>query len=148
MSYATASDIQSEFKSVEFSTNTSVTLDEITAFINQQEASINASLSKLYEVPIANADDILVIQSIVIRCVKARVSTILETKSPSKETDQEPAWMIMYREAKAELKRIVTGIMPLPNTPLLTENAGFAAYDYSAEADKNLPVFKRGVTQW
>ena len=148
MSYATAADIQSEFKSVEFSANTSVTTTEIESFIAQQEASINASLSKLYEVPVVNADDILIIQSIVIRCVKARVSTILETKSPSKETDQEPAWMIMYREAKAELKRIVTGVMPLPNTPLLTENAGLSSYEYCEDADKNLPVFKRGTTQW
>lgn len=148
MAYAIFGDIQSEFKDIEFDATTKVTSDEVTGYIAQQEASINASLSKLYITPATHADDILILQSIVIRCVKARISTILETKSPSIETDQQPSWMIMYREAKAELKRIVTGIMPLPNTPKVVDNGGLEGYGFDEEADEILPVFKRGVSQW
>ena len=148
MAYATFSDIQSEFKDVTFSATTKVTQTEVENFITQQEASVNAKLSKIYEVPVVDTTDIEVIKAIVIKCVKGRVATILETKSPSIETDQQPSWLIMYREAKSELKSIVTGVMPLPNTPKVTENGGLESYGFSSKYDKNLPVFERGKPQW
>ena len=52
MAYAVYQDIQSEFKNLNLDDFSALTAAEITAFIAEEEAVINAAVSNRYEIPV------------------------------------------------------------------------------------------------
>jgi len=121
--YADVADIESEFKNITFSSGFAVTDTEVTAFIVQEEAIINATISNRYVTPITGTDPIEVMKSITIVFVAYRVAKIINLKKdvpiPEKFLPQILNEGGAFRIAKQQLEDIQSGKIVLNDAELL-----------------------------
>lgn len=148
MAYATTAEVEAEFKDIEFTSDTPVKPADVSSFISQADAIINAHLSGQYIVPVtADSDTLLVLKAISIAIVRERIAKILGVKSgvdaldqnnQTKGSDQDLNPWIM-------LKKIQNGSMKLTADLLLAAGDGVSSYAVSAGLKH---TFKKGVDQW
>lgn len=152
MSYATEADIESEFKSITFSSTTSVTLAEITGFLSQADQEIDATIATKYLLPIdgANTKALELLKSIEISIVSDRVASIIKVKSSSQKVNQDPKSGRFSNWGRDMLKKISKGTVLLLNPTgteidLVTTHDGIESFN----VDNNIPhEFDKGVDQW
>lgn len=78
MAYAGTTDVQSEFKKINFAdTDAVVSTSEVTEFIAQEEAALNAEVGTVYVVPITDSGGISLMKRMSVFMVKARVLDLL-----------------------------------------------------------------------
>ena len=91
MNYAIASDIASEFKSIDFDETTAITSTEVEGFITQASQEINAIIGARYKAPIS-ADEFpeanALLKAICISIVADRVSGIMRLRTGNSKADQ------------------------------------------------------------
>ncbi len=85
--YFTVADVQSEFRSITFSTTTTPTLATVTAFVAQACVEIETKVGMKYAVPVTAADAVTLLQQIGISLVAGRVKNILPVKTGSEEVN-------------------------------------------------------------
>jgi phage gp36-like protein len=149
MAYATAADISAEFKNITFDANSAVTDTEVTAFIAQEEAGINAVISNRYETPITGANSLLVMANISIAYVAFRVAKILNLKKdvpiPEKFIPQILNEGAKYKEAKQQLMDIQSGKIILSDAVDRSSTQGVKSYN----AENSIaPLWERDTNQW
>lgn len=145
MSYCITSDIQSEFRKITFSTGTDVTTAEVTEFITQADAKINAYLSVKYQVPITGTNALIVIKQFSIELVANRIKRILQMKTGKTETEQEAGGMRTDTQIYTELKDIAAGKIKLTDATLASSYDGIKSYTSSNTVEK---TFDQGIEQW
>lgn len=144
MSYATEAEISSEFKNVEFSATTSVKTAEVTRFLAEASALIDAKVGMRYVTPVTNASDLLILKTICIDIVTARIKRILDVKTGKTETEQGVKGSVEGAALKM-LSEISNGNLPLQNSELINESSGVYSYAASNGLEH---TFKKGEDQW
>lgn len=148
MPYCTPSDISSEFKNISFAAGSDITEAEVTQFIVETDALINAHLAPRYETPITGAEALSIVKKISIDYVAFRVAKVLNLKKsvplPGKDIVQELNEGVAYQESKAILESLKTGTMELPDA-VKKSLSGLSSYQSTNSIE---PVFERGVDQW
>jgi len=151
MSYAHAEDVQAEFKSITFDTDTAVTVNAVQDIIAQEEAKINGLISGLYVTPIdrtASPIAFAVIKSISIMASKARIVDILTVKTGKAEVDQGSGGKELYDKVFGD-KGIIEQIKArqLILIDAVASGSRFGVRDYNSQ--NNIQnIFQRDKRQW
>lgn len=149
MPYAVFGDIESEFKNITFDTNSALTDTEVTGFISQEEAVINATISNRYETPITGTEALKVIKSISIAYVAYRVAKILNLKKdvpiPKEMIPQSLNEGSAFFKARKQLEAIQSGKIVLNDAVARSAGQGIASYNAT---NSIAPLWERDTKQW
>lgn len=145
MAYSSVAQVEAEFKDVIFSTSTAVTDTDVTRFIEEADAEINARLSTRFNTPVASGDGLIILRKISILLVAARIKDILQVKMADKGVEQDTRGGAMRAEAKRILDMIMSNQMNLPGAVLTFANEGVRSFCVDAGIVHN---FQRDVKQW
>lgn len=146
MAYATASDVQAEFKDVTFSTSTAVSSTDVASFLEQEEATLNGLLSPVYTVPITGTMALSICKMLLIKLVKARIVAIMRVKTGGKTPDQgDSEDQTLREEVMTLIEKLVKKEMLLPDAAYATANG--AVRSYVAENDIE-PTVRKAGDQW
>lgn len=147
MAYCATTDVQAEFKNIDF-TSGFVTTATVTQFINEASALIDSKVGMRWTVPITGNADSLALLSLFCRTLVAdRVRGILANKQ---QTNTDPNKQVKsdgysVRDVMAALEQIAKGLMQLPGAVLLNATASM----YSNNAQMGVQSrFKRNLKQW
>lgn len=149
MAYAVFGDIESEFKNTTFDADSALTDTEVTAFIEQEEAVINAVISNRYEIPITGTEAVQVMKSISIAYVAYRVAKILNLKKdlpiPKEMISQTLNEGSVFFKAKKQLEAIQSGKIVLNDAVALSAGQGVKSYNSENSIGS---LWKRDTKQW
>lgn len=150
MAYTTTSDIQAEFKSLDLSTSTALTTAKVSEFIVQQEAALNASISKKFATPVTtSADALSIMKMIATLMVKARCLDMLQVKTGDQKTDQGVTGDTLRKQAQEYITAILDGSMNLPGATL-SETGGGVSYHRRVDSNGTtlIPTVSRDSDTW
>lgn len=148
MAYALLADIQNEFKSVVFSSASSPTDTAVSAFIDQEEAKINARVGLKYVVPVnptSSPLSTLILRAISTHLVSAKIKEILKVKAADPKADQEARGGDPKKHAMNTIEKIVSGEMPLPDAVLVSSSDGVRSFVVD---NGETQVFTKDDDQW
>lgn len=147
--YADKDDIESEFKNITFSSDFAVTDTEVAAFIAQEEALINATISNRYTTPITGSEALEVMKGITIAYVAYRVAKIINLKKdvpiPEKFIPQTLNEGGAFRIAKQRLLDIQSGAIVLNDAEQRSNEQGIKSFNV---INNILPIWERDTKQW
>ncbi len=144
--YAVAADVESEFRSINFSAaDAALSIDEITEFIGQEEAAIEALISGVYSTPITGSKSISVMKLMTVLMVKARVQDILAVKVGSPKPEQGNGSIELRARVMDMIDRLQNRTMQLVDATLA--NAGGGVQSYASENEVTR-AFSRDEEQW
>ena len=143
MAYSTYSDVQNEFKNINF-TDGLITSAKVTEFISQADAYIDGRIGLIYDTPVTGTKSLSILKEISIGLVAQRISYILETKSITPKGDQYiPKNLI--EQAEKRLDMIENRRLLLSDANERSTQAGVASYSSSNDVER---TFKQGTDQW
>ncbi len=149
MAYATNAQVASEFKSITFSSSSTVTNTEVDRFIDEADAEINSVISGKYVVPIVQVDSpesFKIVRMISIWLVADRVRQIMQVKPISfSNVEQGTRPSNSAAAARKLLEKIRTGGIELDDAELASINQGFRSFSIDDDLEH---TFKKGVDQW
>lgn len=150
MAYSTNAQVASEFKSITFSSSTSVTDTEVDRFIVEADEEINSQIGRVYVVPIVEADSPLafpVVRMLSIWLVAERVREIMQLKSimPTRLKQQGRMPLDSAERAREMLESIAARKMQLLDAKLKTTHGGVASFNSDNAIDAQ---WEKGVDQW
>jgi len=150
MAYAVFGDIESEFKNLDFGeSGAAVDEAEVTTFIDQEEAVINATISNRYETPVVGVEALKVMKGITIAYVAYRVAKILNLKKdvpiPEKFVPQELNEGAAFRNAKKRLEEIRDGKIILNDAIARSTGQGVESFNATNGIDS---LWTRDIKQW
>ena len=146
MAYCVNLEVQSEFKSLDFTASTTaVTTTEIDRFIGEADAEINTYVGTRYTTPITGTEALKVMKMCSVWLVKSRVVNILKQKSVDPKADQDVGPSDRSR-ALDLLKKIAAGTVVLSDaSPISSNNGGMDSYLAGREFKHD---FCRDTKQW
>lgn len=146
MAYCTSDQLAAQFKGGEaFTTSTEPTLAAVQAWIEEADAKINSALAGRYVVPITGTEALLVVRSISLDMVRARVQDFLEVKTGQDNTSQGKGPAGPAETAAKLLKSISEGKMELRDATKADENDGIRS---SVLSDETEPYFTIDEKMW
>lgn len=149
MTYAIFADITSELKNLTLDADSALTDTEVTAFIDQEEAVINATISNRYETPITGAEALKVMKDIVITYVAYRVGTILNLKKDVPLPDKFVAQMLnigsRFKIVKKQLDGIQAGKIILNDAVARSTGQGVESFNSTNNINS---LWERDKKQW
>lgn len=147
MAYSIAADVESEFKNIEFSTDTFITLSDIDSFIMQADALINANVGMRYQIPVsADSDALALLKLYSITLVADRIKKILGVKQVTNtDANQDVRGVFTSKDVIKALQDLKNGNMLLSGATLLQSPGGFSSY---TEEHKICPTWKKDSVQW
>ena len=151
MAYATVSEVESEFKKMDFAdANAGVDTAEVTRFLDEEQARINSCIGTRYVVPVTGgAEALLLLKKILIDLVVFRIVKILNIRKavpvPDSNIIQEITEGTAYREALKILDHLAKGTKVLIDAELLSSSSGLKSYTASNVV---CPVFEKDKKQW
>jgi hypothetical protein len=127
--YCTTTDVEGEFKALQFTSQSAVTSAQVKEWIKQETAYINAKISLRYVTPVAATYEsaFYVLKRICVFRVAERVKNKLEVKTGVSQTDQEVKQPNYTRTPNADLKDIAEGELILKDVPLVTSGGALAS---------------------
>lgn len=133
MSYCTVEEVKSDFKNIQFTATSSVTIDEVEDFIEQECAYINGRICKLYKVPVVEANSPMaysILKRINIFLAADRVRHVLYVKTGIDEKDQDTKGVkSLSRNPRTDLNEILNGKLDLCDAERVEECIGFDTSD-------------------
>lgn len=144
MAYSTESQVEGEFKNIDFTSTTAVTSDDITRFIAEADALIDAKVGLKYAVPITGAASLLIMRYCSIQIVADRVRKILEVKTGESDKDQDEKEN-EFKNAESIINRISKGELVLSDATLANSHDGIKDYVYANSIE---PDFSVTSEQW
>lgn len=147
MAYTTYSEIEADFKDTTFTTTSMVKLADVTQFIVEADALINAYIGTVYSVPVASGDGLNLLKLLSRSLVAARIKRILEVKQEKSQDANQNVLGVLLSPSKVMeiLKDIQEQKMALAGAELLVSGGGF----YSANENNDVePVVEKDTTQW
>lgn len=148
MAYTTSEEIQSDFKDVTFTSSTNVTEDDVTQFIVESDALINAYVGARYIVPVSQAGDGLNLLKLLSRSlVTARIKKIMEVKQEkSVDGNQNVVGVFLSpKEVMKILSDIKDDVLKLAGADPLASGGGFYSNNYSNDVEA---VVQKSEKQW
>lgn len=149
MAYAVFGDIESEFKNISFAAGQALVESQVTEFISQEEAVINATISNRYETPITGTQALKVVKSITIAYVAYRVAKILNLKKdipiPKGFVPQTLNEGSAFVKARKQLEAIQSGKIVLNDAVARSTEQGVKSYNSENSISS---IWKRDTRQW
>ena len=147
--YCTTYDVEGEFKAVQFTSSSAVTSAQVTDWIKQETAYINAIISLRYATPVANTyeEAFLILRRICTFRVAERVKNKLEVKTGNNQTDQEVKQANYTRTPNTDLRDIAEGRLLLSGVPLVSETGAVSSQCLPECEETTCHVFD-GSQQW
>lgn len=148
MAYTTYSEIEKDFKDQSFSDTTgNVRQADVTGFITEADALINAYVGTRYTVPVASGDGLNLLKLLSRSLVTARIKKILEVKQEKSTDANQSAVGVLLSVTKVMeiLNDIQSGKLALAGASALLSSGGF--YSKNAACDVE-PVIKKDEKQW
>lgn len=147
--YATATDIEGEFKATQFTSSSAVTSNQINDWIKQETAYINGIIGVRYVTPVTSTYDeaFLILKRICIYRVAERVKNKIEVKSGISQTDQEVKALNFTRTPNADLKAIAEGDLILKGVPLVSSTGAVSSWCEPSCDSSDCHTFD-GSQQW
>lgn len=144
--YCTIADVENEFKAVQFTSSSAVTSNQVTDWIKQESAYINAVISLRYVTPVANTyeEAFLLLKRICVFRVCDRVKNKLEVKTGDQNLNQE---VKRSRTPNMDLREIADGKMILIGVPLVS-STGAVSSQCLPECDTETCHVFDGTQQW
>jgi len=130
MSYTTPKKIQGYYMGLDFDKSDYIVKSEVKAWIAEYAALINSSLKRKYNIPITNADDLLILQVINEKFVVGKIDGILRQNA----TDEEKKFIRdrnCTKDANDLMGKIISGEMLLNTSPKLLSPISYNQGDYS-----------------
>lgn len=147
MAYCTYQEVQSDFKSLDLTATSLVTITDVQGFITESDALINSYLGMRYKVPIISGPALDLLKLYSRSLTSLRIKRLLEVvQTVNTEANQVvKLTLLSEKDVIQNLKDIRDGKAILPGTPELTKAGGFNSFN-----TKNCikPVFKKGEKQW
>lgn len=129
MSYCTVEDVKSDFKNLQITDNSSVTISEVQNIIDQECAYINGRICHLYKAPVVQADSpfsFQILKRINIFLAADRVRHILHVKTGINEKDQDTKGIkSLSRNPRTDLNEIFNGKLKLGDAESVVDCIGF-----------------------
>lgn len=127
--YSSVADIEGEFKALQFTSQSAVTSNQVTDWIKQESAYINAKISLRYVTPVTDTyeEAFLLLKRICIFRVSERVKNKLEVKSGNNQTDQEVKQANYTRTPNTDLLDIAEGRLILKSVPLVASSGAVSS---------------------
>lgn len=146
MAYTSVSAIQDEFKGVTYSATSTPTSDQVTEYIAQEEAKLDAKVSKRYTVPVtAGTGAVAIMKSLATLLVKARILDRNAVKTGDADTEQGLPGDPFRKQVEDMIGGIVDGSINLDGAT--SSEVGAGVVDYNSANDV-APTFERNTTQW
>lgn len=148
MAYASVEEIEADFKDIDFTTSSSVKEADVTQFITEADALINAYVGKRYSVPVAADSSTLALLKLLTRSLVAnRVRGILAVKQDTNTgaNQSQRAELLSVKDVLSMLKDIRDGEIALSGATELLSGGGFYSKNYAEEVE---PVFEKDTKQW
>lgn len=144
MAYATYTDVQSEFKQIDFTASNSVlSTTEVAEFITQEEALLDGEVSQIYEIPVTGSQSISMMKMMTILMVKARIVDILAVKVGTSSPEQGSSGDALRTRVEKMLEKIKKKTLLLPDATLLSSTGGIKSYNVDNDIT---PLFEREST--
>lgn len=148
MGYCTLNEVQADFKSIEFTRTSLISIDDVTQFIVEADAVINSYVGKKYRIPIQNDSNSVSLMKFYSRTiVRDRVRAILKVKQSTTTGANSDVRGTEFstKDVMASLKDIQASKLALSGATELVSGGAF----YSSNAANNVqPFFQKGKRQW
>lgn len=148
MAYTSKTEIEADFKDLTFTSTSNVKTADVTQFIVEADALINAYVGSVYVVPVtASGEGKNLLKLLSRSLVAARIKRIMEVKQEKNpDPEQNVLGVLLSPSAVMKiLKDIQSGAMVLAGAELLSSGGGF--YSNNAANDVE-PVIKKSDRQW
>lgn len=147
MAYATVDEIQADFKDLTFSTSTNVKTADVTQFIVESDALIDAFIGMKYTAPVTAGAGLNLLKLLTRSLVSARIKKIMEVKQEkSTDANQNVLGVLLSPSAVMKiLNEIKDGSMALAGAAELVSNGGFYSENYTNDV---APVIEKDSKQW
>lgn len=148
MAYSVYGDIEADFKDITFSTTSNVKIADVTQFIVEADALIDAYVGTVYTVPVVTAGAGLSLLKLLSRSlVTARIRKILEVKQEkSDEANQNVVGVLLGPSACMKiLADIQAKKLKLEGATVLSSGLGFYSSNNHCDVE---PVIKKNTRQW
>jgi hypothetical protein len=143
MAYSTVADIISEFKNQTFDLTSQVTSTEVTEYIVQTDAWINAELGQIYVTPITDSTDLSIVKRISIWMTKHRVQEILALRSGEALDSEDQS--NLEKKANDMLMRIVDKKLLHNSTRLSSNNSGIEDFNSANNINAEFDITEGGA---
>lgn len=148
--YCTVDEVKADFKNLEITANSSVTIPEVEAIIEQECAYINARICSLYEVPVVEGTSPIsfnVLKRINIFLAADRVRHVLYVKTGRDNSEQDTKGLkSLSRNPRKDLDEILNGKLKLGDAISIGECIGFDTSDEPNDCCSN--TFDVNKQQW
>lgn len=146
-SYTTYQEVDRLLKWFSFSTTSKVTIDDINNyFIPEADQIINGYVGRIYELPITNLDDLLILKYISTRIVACEVAHVLVLQASG---DISPIVKRWCDEAKQKLQDILNRELVLFNSTLKVNDR---LYSFTSHGNNDYeapdPIWELNTEQW
>lgn len=147
MAYTTYQEVDRLLKWFSFSASSKVTITDVnTYFIPEVDSIIDGYIGRVYELPITNADDLLIIKYIATRMVACEIAHVLVLQASGEISPIVQRWC---NTAKEKLQDIMTRKLPLPNSTLKTTNRLYSFTSHgNDEYEAPDPIWFLNTDQW
>lgn len=147
MSYATVAEIEADFKDTSFTSSTNVKTADVTQFIVEADALINAYVGTVYTVPVASGDGLNLLKLLCRSLVAARIKRIMEVKQEKNADPNQSVLGVLLPPSQVMkiLKDIQEQNLALAGATLLVSGSGF--YNNNVTNDVE-PRIKKDERQW
>lgn len=149
MAYTDPTEVQSDFKSIDFTVaGANVNTASVTQFISEADSLINAYVGTVYQTPVTQTGEGLTLLKLLSRSlVTARIKKIMEVKTdkPGDATQGVVGVLLSPAAVMKILTDIQTKTLALAGAATLISGGGFA----SANQDNSVcPVARKDERQW
>jgi len=147
MAYTNKNEIQADFKDITFDNESNVKSSDVTQFIVEADALINAYVGKVYAVPVTTGDGKNLLKLCSRSLVAARIKRILEVKQEKNVDPNQNVVGVLLSPSQVMkiLKDIQDKNIALEGATPLASGGGF----YSSNSANSVePVIKKDEKQW
>ncbi len=147
MAYATATEIEADFKDTTFNTTSNVKAEDVEQFIVEADSLINSYVGTVYTVPLTTGEGLNLLKLLCRSIVTARVKYILEVKNvKAVEVNQNAVSVLLSPSAVMKiLKDIQEKKLALAGGEPLVSGGGFFSENVNCDVE---PVMLKGTRQW
>jgi hypothetical protein len=145
MAYASVADIQSEFKSITFGSSNAIGSATVLSWIAQEEAVLNAQIGTIYSTPVTATQAVLVMQSMSILVVKARIMDTTMVKTGDKKAEQGNPGDSLRKKVQDMITSILNKTLLLSDATLRDASVGVKSYNNDNNIEQ---IFKKDSRQW
>lgn len=147
MSYTTYQEVDRLLKWFDFSASSKITINDVnTYFIPEADSIIDGYIGRVYELPITNADDLLILEYIATRMVACEIANILILQAAGDTPNVVKYW---YKDAKQKLQNLLDRVLILPNSTMKPANRLYSYTSHgNTDNDAPEPIWEMNTQQW